>query len=605
VPHARRGSSDWHLYGRLLSHVLPLWYFFVLSLCGYGLYSLGTVLLADLLQFLLDSLNNTSGAGKGILSSIIHRTFPHAGEGEVAFARTAVPIAIVVLALLRSLGFFLGTYFMNHVARNLIHDLRCQLFSKMLSAPSTYFDRHSQGVLISRITYNVEQVTGAATKASKILVRESLTVIALLSYMLYLNWRLCLVFMAVAPVMALVVRAVSKRFRRYSHRIQTSMGRVTQVSSESIGAYREIRMLGGQQQQSERFQAASEYNRSQSLKMALADAVSTPVLQTLLALAMAALVWFALSPDVLTSFSAGSLVAFLTAAGQVGKPVRQLSEVQGMLQSGLAAADDIFYQLDQPAELDQGSHRTLRAKGDITIRRLSFSYPGSNQRVLEDVSLVIASGQTVALVGRSGCGKTTLVQLIARFYAPQAGELLLDGVPVEQYELSNLRDQLAIVSQDAPLFRDTVYNNIAYGALAGLDAAKVMHAAQAAHATEFIERLPLGMQTALGDDGVGLSGGQRQRIALARAILKDAPILILDEATAALDYESEYHIQQALEGFSVGRTTLVIAHRLSTVERADNIVVMDGGRIVATGRHDQLLAQGGLYAQLYYKEFTN
>jgi subfamily B ATP-binding cassette protein MsbA len=604
VPYTRRGSSDWHLYGRLLSHVLPLWYFFVLSLCGYGLYSLGTVLLADLLQLLLDSLNNASGSGKGIISSILRRTVPDTGESDVAFARTAVPIAIVALALLRSFGFFLGTYFMNHVARNLIHDLRCQLFAKMLAAPSAYFDRHSQGVLISRITFNVEQVTGAATKASKILVRESLTVIALLSYMLYLNWQLCLAFIAVAPVIALVVRTVGKRFRRYSRRIQTSMGQVTQVSSESISAYREIRMLGGQQQQRARFQAASEYNRSQSLKMALADAVSTPVLQTLLALSMAALVWFALSPNVLSSFSAGSLVAFLTAASQIGKPVRQLSEVQSMLQSGLAAADDIFYQLDQPPEPDQGNHCTLRANGNITIRHLSFSYPGVDQRALEDVSLEIAAGQTVALVGRSGCGKTTLVQLLARFYLPQDGELLLDGVPVEQYALSNLRDQFAIVSQNAPLFRDTVYNNIAYGALAGLDQAKVLHAADAAHAAEFIERLPLGMQTVLGDDGVGLSGGQRQRIALARAILKDAPILILDEATAALDYESEYHIQQALEGITVGRTTLVIAHRLSTVERADKIVVMDGGRIVATGRHDQLLAQGGLYAQLYYKEFT-
>lgn len=604
MPHIRRGSSDWQLYGRLLSHVLPLWYFFLLSLCGYGVYSLGTVLLADLLQFLLDSLNNAGDAGRGIISGIIRRTFPASTADDVAFARMVVPIAIVVLALLRSLGFFIGTYFMNHVARNLVHDLRCQLFSKMLAAPSAYFDRHSQGVLISRITFNVEQVTGAATKASKILVRESLTVLALLSYMLYLNWRLCIVFMAVAPLIAFVVSRVGRRFRRYSRRIQASMGQVTQVSSETIGAYEEIRLFGAQQQQQARFQAASEYNRNQSLKLAFADAVSTPVIQTLLALAMAALVWFALSPGVLSGFSAGSLVAFLTAAGQVGKPVRQLSEVQSMLQSGLAAADDIFYQLDQAPELDTGNYRTVRARGEVSIRRVSFTYPGSEQRVLHNVSLDIAAGQTVALVGRSGCGKTTLVQLMARFYAPQSGELLLDGVPIEHYALANLRDQLAIVSQDAPLFRDTVYNNIAYGALAGFERAKVMHAAQSAHATEFIERLPQGFQTVLGDDGGGLSGGQRQRIALARAILKDAPVLILDEATAALDYESEYHIQQALQVITADRTTLIIAHRLSTVERADNIVVMDGGRIVATGRHDELLAQGGLYAQLYSQEFT-
>jgi ATP-binding cassette, subfamily B, bacterial MsbA len=601
----RRGSSDWHLYGRLLSHVLPLWYFFLLSLCGYALYSVGTVLLADLLQFLLDSLNNASSTGRGIISSIIHSVFPGMDEGEVSFARTAVPIAIIVLALLRSLGFFMGNYFMNHVARNLIHELRCQLFSKMLGAPSDYFDRHSQGVLISRITFNVEQVTGAATKASKIIVRESLTVIALLTYMLYLNWRLCLVFIAVAPLIALVVGNVGKRFRRYSRRIQSSMGQVTQVSSEAIGAYREIRMLSAQPQQRARFEAASDYNRRQSLKMALADAISTPVLQTLLALAMAALVWFALSPDVLSGFSAGSLVAFLTAAGQVGKPIRQLSEVQGMLQSGLAAADDIFFQLDQTPETDQGTRHTPRARGDISFRQLAFAYPGTEQRVLDNVSLEICAGQTVALVGRSGCGKTTLVQLLARFYTPQSGELLLDGVSIEQYTLANLRNQLAIVAQDAPLFRDTVYNNIAYGALADADESKVMDAARSAHATEFIERLPQGFQTVLGDDGGGLSGGQRQRIALARAILKDAPVLILDEATSALDYESEFHIQQALQSITADRTTIIIAHRLSTVESADTIVVMDSGRIVATGRHDQLLAEGGLYAQLYSKEFTN
>lgn len=604
MPHIGRGSSDWQLYGRLLSQVLPLWYFFLLSLFGYGLYSLGTVLIADLLQFLLDSLNGSSGTGKGIISGIVHRIYGPPNPDAVAFARTAVPIAIVVLTLLRSLGFFLGTYFMNHVSRNLVHDLRCQLFSKMLAAPSAYFDRHSQGVLISRITFNVEQVTGAATKASKILVRESLTVLGLLIYMLYLNWRLCLVFIAVAPVIALVVNVVGKRFRRYSRRIQSSMGQVTQVSSETVGAYKDIRLFGGQQQQLARFQAASEYNRNQSLKLALADALSTPVIQTLLALALAALVWFALSPGLLSGFSAGSLVAFLTAAGQVGKPIRQLSEVQSMLQSGLAAADDIFYQLDQAPEIDEGSHTTARARGDILIRHLSFSYPGSEQRVLEDVSLEIAAGRTVALVGRSGCGKTTLVQLLTRFYTPQAGQLLLDGVPIEHYALSNLRDQIAIVSQEAPLFRDSVYNNIAYGALSGQDPARVMLAARSAHATEFIERLPQGFHTALGDDGVGLSGGQRQRIALARAILKDAPVLILDEATAALDYESEYHIQQALQDITADRTTLVIAHRLTTVERADTIVVMDAGRVIASGTHAQLLAQGGLYAQLYHQEFS-
>ena len=602
----RTGSlSDWQLYGRLLSYVKPYWYFFAFSLCGFIVYALGNVLLADLMQFLLDALNNSSQVASGIISGLAYRLFDGAHMGQLEFARLAVPVAIVLLTLTRSLGFFAGTYFMNHVARHLVHDLRCELFNKMLAAPSAYYDSHSQGVLISKITFNVEQVAGAATKALKIIVRESLTVVALLSYMLYLNWRLCLVFIAVTPLIALVVTVVGKHFRRYSRRIQASMGDVTQVANESIGAYREVRIFGGQQQQAERFHGASDYNRIQSLKLALADALSTPVIQTLLALSLATLVWFALNPKLLSGFSAGSLVAFLTAAAQLGKPVRQLSGVQSVIQRGLAAAEDIFAQLDQEEEVDSGSLRIKRAAGDIEIQRLSFAYPGTDTQVLRDISLDIRAGQTVALVGRSGSGKSTLVQLLARFYPITDGRILLDSVPIEDYVLANLRGQIAMVSQHVTLFHDTVYNNIAYGALADSSVDKVLAAADSAHARHFIEQLPEGFQTVLGDDGGGLSGGQRQRIAIARAILKDAPVLVLDEATSALDYEAEHHIQLALDDIMAARTTIVIAHRLSTVERADRIVVMDAGRIVASGDHAGLLAQGGLYAQLYNREFTD
>jgi subfamily B ATP-binding cassette protein MsbA len=602
----RQGDlNDWQLYRRLLVYVLPYWYFFALSLCGYIVYSLGNVLLADLMQFLLDALNESGDVAGGIISGLAYKLFDTTGMGQLEFARVAVPVAIVLLTLTRSLGFFVGTYFMNHVARHLVHELRCELFQKMLVAPSAYYDSHSQGVLISKITFNVEQVTGAATKALKIIVRESLTVVALLSYMLYLNWRLCLVFLVVTPFIALVVRVVGKHFRRYSRRIQASMGDVTQVSNESIGAYREIRIFGGQAQQREQFRSASEYNRVQSLKLALADAASTPVIQTLLALSLAALVWFALSPDILSGFSAGSLVAFLTAAGQLGKPIRQLSGVQSVVQRGLAAAEDIFAQLDQEQEIDRGTYRTGRAGGDISIRNLNFAYPGATGHALSDVSLEISAGQSVALVGRSGSGKSTLVQLLARFYPVEPGSILLDGVDIQDYELANLREQIAMVSQQVTLFHDTVYNNIAYGSLAEAPQTSVVEAAEAAHASDFIEGLPGGFETMLGDDGGGLSGGQRQRIAIARAILKDAPVLVLDEATSALDNESEYHIQSALEHVMAARTTIVIAHRLSTVERADSIVVMDAGRIIASGSHRQLLAAGGLYAQLYHQEFAD
>jgi subfamily B ATP-binding cassette protein MsbA len=409
----------------------------------------------------------------------------------------------------------------------------------------------------------------------------------------------------VIPVIAAVVPHVGKHFRRYSRRIQSSMGDVTQVSGESLSGYREIRIFGGQAQQRDRFRQASQYNRQQNLKLAFADGLSTPVIQSLLALALATLVGFALSPDILHGFTAGSLVAFLTAATQLGKPIRQLSEVQSDIQRGLAAAEDIFAQLDMEAERDTGKVEVVRARGDISVRGVSFAYPGSDRLVLEDIYLEIPAGKTLALVGRSGSGKTTLVQLLARFYAAGQGEILLDGVPLQDYQLANLRAQLAMVSQHVALFHDTVYRNIAYGAMADAGEDAVLAATEAAYARHFIEALPAGFQTVLGDDGGGLSGGQRQRIAIARALLKDAPVLILDEATSALDNESEHRIQRALDNVMANRTTIVIAHRLSTVEHADSIAVMDAGRIVARGDHQSLLREGGLYAQLYHQKFAD
>ncbi|MFO7553149.1 MAG: lipid A export permease/ATP-binding protein MsbA [Haliea sp.] len=600
-----RGGSDWHLYRRLLRYVLPYWYLFALSIAGYVLYSLGNVLLADLMQFLLDSLNGSAEAANGLVAGAAYKLLDAGDMTALEFARIGVPVAMVVLAFTRAMGYFAGSYFMNHVARNLVHELRRELFNKMLLAPSSYYDSHSQGVLISKITFNVEQVTGAATKALKVVVGEGLTVIGLLSYLFYLNWRLSLIFILVAPCIALVVSVVGKHFRRYSRRIQDSMGDVTQVSNESIGGYKEVRLFGGQRQQGDRFEFASAYNRNQSLKLALVDALSTPVIQTMLAVALGAMVWFALSPDILSGFSAGSLVAFLTAAGLLGKPIRQVSSVQSVIQRGLAAAEDIFAQLDLEDEPDTGTHSVNRARGDIAFEELSFAYPGSDQNVLRDINFSIKAGESVALVGRSGSGKSTLIQLLARFYPVQQGRITLDGVPIADYRLGNLRRQLAMVSQNVTLFNDTVFNNIAYGDLAGASREAVTAACESAHAMEFIDQLPAGLDTVLGDDGSGLSGGQRQRLAIARAILKDAPVLILDEATSALDNESEHRIQRALDTIMQNRTSIVIAHRLSTVERADRIVVMDAGEIIASGSHAELLAQDGLYAQLYRQEFSD
>lgn len=599
-------NSDWHLYRRLLRYVLPYWYLFALSIGGYVLYSLGNVLLADLMQFLLDSLNGSDKeVENGLVAGAAYALLDAGDMTPLEFARIGVPVAMVVLAFTRAMGYFAGSYFMNHVARNLVHQLRRELFNKMLLAPSSYYDHHSQGVLISKITFNVEQVTGAATKALKVVVGEGLTVIGLLSYLFYLNWRLSLIFILVAPCIALVVSVVGKHFRRYSRRIQDSMGDVTQVSNESIGGYKEVRLFGGQQQQGDRFEVASAYNRNQSLKLALVDALSTPVIQTMLAVALGALVWFALSPDILSGFSAGSLVAFLTAAGLLGKPIRQVSSVQSVIQRGLAAAEDIFAQLDLEDEPDTGTHTVLRARGDIAFEQLSFAYPGTDQDVLQAINFTIQAGEAVALVGRSGSGKSTLIQLLARFYPVQQGRITLDGVPIGDYRLGNLRRQLAMVSQNVTLFNDTVLNNIAYGDLAGASREAVTAACESAHAMEFIDKLPAGLDTVLGGDASGLSGGQRQRLAIARAILKDAPVLILDEATSALDNESEHRIQRALETIMQNRTSIVIAHRLSTVESADRIVVMDAGRVIACGSHTELLEQGGLYAQLYHQEFSD
>ncbi|MDA7584110.1 lipid A export permease/ATP-binding protein MsbA [Luminiphilus sp.] len=600
----RHASGDWWLYRRLLSYVVPYSAAFLFSVAGFLVYSLGSVLLADLTQFLLDSLGQSSQVELGLVSAAAHWFWPPGDKTALEYARVAVPVAAVVLSLGRALGFFVGNYYMNVVARSVVHTLRVELFEVMMAAPRRYYDANTGGNLLSKITFNVEQVSGAASDALKAILREGLTVMALVTYMLYLNWRLTLIFFAVAPAIGLVVVVVGRHFRRYSRRIQDSMGSVTQVSSESLGAFEALRVFAATRQQVAKFTDASLFNRNQSLKLAFVQAVSTPVIQTLLALALGALFWFALDPTILAGFTAGSLVAFITAAAQMGKPIRTLSGVQSIIQRGLAAAEDVFEQIDIAPEPDRGTTPVTRAKGEIVIERLSFRYPEANEYALENVSLQLKPGETVALVGRSGSGKSTLVQLLLRFYTPEHGEIRLDDLVVEEYALADYRRQFGVVSQDISLFSDTIANNIAFGEMGQASYDAVLSAAQQAHATAFIEAQPQGLDTVLGDGGAGLSGGQKQRLAIARALLKDAPILILDEATSALDTESETYIQEALAGFCKDRTTLIIAHRLSTIESADRVVVMDEGRIVAFGPHQQLLIDSPLYARLHKQEIA-
>ncbi len=598
-------TTDTQLYGRLLTYAFHYKWSLILSFLGFVVYSLGNVLLADLTQFLLDSLGGQQMMSLGFVAQASQWIWPPGDKSATDYARIAVPVAAVVLSLGRALGFFAGSYFMNKVARSVVHTVRTELFGALVRAPKVHLDQFSTGELLSKVTFNVEQVSGAASDALKTLLREGLTIVALVSYMLYLNWELTAVFFVVAPAIGLVVHVVGKHFRRYSRRIQDSMGSVTEVTAESLAGLDDVRIYGATSQVSERFESASGFNKQQSLKLAFVQAASTPIMQTLLALALGALFWFALDPDVLAEFSAGSLVAFITAAAQLGKPIRTLSSIQSIIQRGLAAAEDIFVQLDTPPEIDQGEAKLQVVKGKVEFNCVDFKYPGAQANAISNISFSIEPGQTVAVVGRSGSGKSTLVKLLARFYLPTSGDILLDGENVQNIGLEHYRDQLAFVPQNITIFSDSVAANIALGGMSGSARTAIEQAAEQAQAAKFIQDLDSGYDTLIGDQGLGLSGGQQQRIAIARALLKQAPVLILDEATSALDTESEALIQSALDATREGRTTFVVAHRLSTIESADSVLLMDDGKVVAQGSHKQLLETEPLYRSLHQQGFVD
>lgn len=566
---------------------------------------MGNVLLADLTQFLLDSLGGEQMLSLGFVAQASQWVWPAGDKSATDYARVAIPIAAVVLSLGRALGFFAGSYFMNKVARSVVHTVRTELFNALVRAPKAHLDQFSTGELLSKVTFNVEQVSGAASDALKTLLREGLTIIALVAYMLYLNWELTAVFFVVAPAIGLVVHIVGKHFRRYSRRIQESMGSVTEVTAESLAGLDDIRIYGATEQVTARFESASAFNKQQSLKLAFVQAASTPIMQTLLALALGALFWFALDPTVLREFSAGSLVAFITAAAQLGKPIRTLSSIQSIVQRGLAAAEDIFQQLDVPAEVDDGKFKPADVKGAVEFRDIDFRYPGAQINSLSNVGFKVDAGQTVAVVGRSGSGKSTLVKLLARFYLPTSGVVLLDGRNIQDLDLGHYREQLGFVPQNITLFSDSVAANIALGSMEGRSPEDIIVAAERAQADKFVDDLEHGYDTLIGDQGLGLSGGQQQRIAIARALLKQAPVLILDEATSALDTESEALIQSALDASREGRTTFVVAHRLSTIESADTVLLMDEGRVIAHGSHAHLLDTEPLYRGLHHQGFTD
>ncbi|MFL9814309.1 lipid A export permease/ATP-binding protein MsbA [Stutzerimonas sp. VN223-3] len=591
-------QSSLKVYLRLLHYVVPYWGLFAVSMLGFVIFASTQPMLGYMLKFFVDGLNNPDAS---FFASVPYLA-GYPGLAELKLLQ-AVPLLIVLIALWQGIGSFLGNYFLAKVSLGLVQDLRIALFNNLLTLPNGYFDNHNSGHLISRITYNVTMVTGAATDAIKVVVREGMTVIFLFATLLWMNWKLTLVMLAILPVIGLMVVSASRKFRKQSKKIQVAMGDVTHVASETIQGYRVVRSFGGESYEKKRFKNASEDNRLKQLRMVKTNAVYTPSLQLVIYSAMAVLMFLVLL--LRGDASAGDLIAYISLAGLLPKPIRQLSEVSSTIQKGVAGAESVFEQLDEEPELDDGKEECERVAGRLEVRGLSFSYPSTEASVLNDISFTAEPGQMVALVGRSGSGKSTLANLIPRFYHHCEGQILLDGIDINKYKLRNLRRHIALVTQQVTLFNDTVANNIAYGDLAGAPLDEIKHAAEAAYADEFIEQMPQGYHTQVGENGVLLSGGQRQRLAIARALLKNAPVLILDEATSALDTESERHIQAALDQVMSGRTTLVIAHRLSTIEKADLILVMDKGQIVERGTHNELLTLDGYYARLHSTQFDD
>ena len=584
--------SSLKIYLRLLGYLRPMIGLFAISLLGFVVFASSQPLLAGILKYFVDGLTSPG-------ASTFH-DIPLVGKLDLAYG---VPLMLVLIVIWQGIGSFFGNYYLARVSLGLVNDLRRALFESLLRLPNTYFDQNNSGHLISRISFNVTMVTGAATDAIKVLIREGLTVVFLFAYLLWMNWKLTLVMVAILPIIGVMASGASRKFRKQSKKIQSAMGDLTHIASETIQGYRVVRSFGGEEYEAGRFRASSEENTRKQLRMARIAASFTPALQLVTFSTMSVLLLLVLL--LRGDSSAGDLVAYITAAGMLPKPIRQLSEISATIQKGLAGAESIFAQLDEAPELDQGQLERQRVSGRIEVKNLSFRYTGSDKNVLDDISFTIEPGQMVALVGRSGSGKSTLASLIPRFYHHEHGQILIDGVDVGDYTLRNLRSHIALVTQQTSLFNDTVANNIAYGDLAGSPRTAIENAAEAAYAREFVDQLAAGFDTLVGENGVLLSGGQRQRLAIARAILKDAPILILDEATSALDTESERHIQNALDHLTANRTTLVIAHRLSTIEKADIIMVMDQGRLVESGTHSGLLALGGHYARLHAMQFRD
>ncbi len=509
-----------------------------------------------------------------------------------------LPLMMFGLLTVRASSGFVAIFSMRWVGRRLVEDLRSSLFLRMMALPVSFFDANSVGMLTSKLTFDTEQMAKATTSVAISLVRDSLTILGMVGYMLYLDWKLTLIFAFIAPVMALYLSQMTPRLRSAGKEVQNSMGEMTKVAEEAVSGQRIVKIFGGEGYEYQRFTNVVGLNRRIQIRLARMSGLNSMVIELLAAVALGLVVYYAIG-----KFSAGEFAAFIGALLMLIAPIKSLTGLNEELQVGLAAAQSVFGLMDTQSETDQGKLVIEKVKGQIEFRSVVLRYDSAKKNALNNLSFMVRPGEKIALVGRSGGGKTTLVNLLPRFYDHQEGMLLLDGIDMRAFPLKSLRQQFALVSQDVILFNDTVFNNIAYGILRNATQTEVIAAAKAAYAWEFIQQLPNGIYSEIGDRGVRLSGGQRQRIAIARAILKDAPILLLDEATSALDTESEQHVQSALDALMQGRTSIVIAHRLSTIENADRILVMEQGEIVESGSHSELMNLDGHYAKLYRKQF--
>lgn len=572
-------DSSLHTYRRLLGVAKPYWKLFVLG-------AIGTVFISF-----------TDASFAWLVKPIINKGFVNRDEVFIHW----LPLLVLGIFLIRGVSGFVSSYFIIRVARTVVRDFRQLIFSKLLCLPASFYDKNSSGHILSTMVYNVEQVAQACSDSLLTIMRESSLVIALAIVMFAVSWQLSLLFILIAPLIAWVVKWSSKRMRRLSAGVQDSVGDVTHVASEGVEGYQIIRLYSGQSYEDQKFKAATKANLQRELKVTVTNSVGASSIQLLFSIPIAVTLLFATMPSL--HVTPGSFAAIVTAMITLLRPVRRMSMVNSEIQKGVAGAESIFRILDEQPEKDTGTKTVARVKGDILFENVCFEYNTSKRPILKHINLPIKSGQTVAIVGKSGGGKSTLVSLLPRFYDIDLGKITIDGIDIRDYRLQDLRQQFAFVSQNTILFNDTIANNIAYGLGNKVTKEQIIEVAEAAHAIEFISQMPEGFDTLIGDNGVLLSGGQRQRIAIARALLKNAPILILDEATASLDTHSEQHIQNALDCVMKNRTTLVIAHRLSTIENADKIVVLESGKIVETGAHDDLIRQNGVYAKLHKMQF--